>query len=157
MSIEKDVILGKGVKIYHPEQVNLYGCTIGDDCVIGSFVEIRKGVKIGDRVKIQAGVFIPEGVEIEDEVFLGPHVVFTNDKYPRSTNIDGSLQNPEDWKLVKTLVKKRASIGANSTIICGVTIGENAMVGAGSVVTKSVQAGTLVAGVPARVIRKIKG
>lgn len=155
MAIEEDVVIGNNTKIHHPELVNLYGCTIGDDCVIGSFVEIRKGVKIGDRVKIQAGAFIPEGVEIADEVFIGPHVVFTNDLYPRATNPDGTLQTANDWELKTTSVKRRASIGANATILCGITIGEEAMIGAGSVVTKDVPAKTIVAGNPARAVRTL--
>lgn len=154
--IEKDVKLGKEVKIYHPELVNLYGCEIGDECVIGSFVEIRKTVKIGNRVKIQAFVFIPEGVTIEDEVFIGPHVCFTNEKFPRSTNSDGTLQTSANWEVIRTKVCKRASIGANATVLCGITIGEGAMVGAGAVVTKDVLPYTIVVGNPARVVRKIK-
>lgn len=154
--ITGDVELGKGVKIYHRNIVNLYGCKIGSDSVIGSFVEIGRGVKIGERVKIQAFAFIPEGVTIEDEVLISPHVCFTNDKYPRSTNLDGSLQSGNQWEVIRTLVCKRASIGANATIVCGVTIGEGAIVGAGSVVTRDVPAWTIVAGNPAREIRKIK-
>ncbi len=158
--IADDVKLGSGVKIYHPSQVNLYGCEIGDDCVIGSFVEIRRTAKLGRNVKVQAFAFIPEGVILENEVFIGPHVCFTNDVYPRSTNPDGSLQSGDDWEIVATTVKRRASIGANATILCGVTIGENAMVGAGAVVTRDVPPYALVAGVPARVIgdtRKLPG
>lgn len=123
---------------------------------MGSFVEIRNGVTVGENCKIQAFAFIPEGVIIEDEVFLGPHTCFVNDKIPRATTTDGELKGKEDWKLEKTVVKKRASIGANATIMCGVTIGENSIVGAGSVVTKDVPPGTIVAGVPARVIRKVR-
>ena len=156
MPIGKDVMLGTNVKIYHPKRVNLYGCQIGDDCTIGAFVEIRKEVTIGNKVKIQAGVFIPEGVVIEDEAFIGPHVCFTNDLYPASTNPDGSLQTSDDWELIVTRVRKRASIGAGSKILCGVTIGEGAIVGMGSVVTKNVPARSVVVGNPARVIRKIK-
>lgn len=156
MTINKDVILGKNVQIFQPDLVNLYGCEIGDDTKIGAFVEIKQSAKIGKKVKIQAGVFIPEGVIIEDEVFVGPHVVFTNDIYPRSTNSDGSLKNSQDWSVAKTLVKKKASIGANASILCGVTIGEGAMVGIGSVVTKNVPAWTIVAGNPAKAIRKIE-
>ncbi len=154
--ITKDVKLGKNVKIYHPELVNLYGCKIGAGCIIGSFVEIGRNVSIGRRVKIQAFVYIPEGVTIEDEVFISPHVCFTNDKYPRSTNPDGSLKNAQEWEVIPTRVCKGASIGANSTIICGVTVGEGAIVGAGSVVTHDVLPWTIVAGNPARLIRKIK-
>ncbi|MDO8503229.1 MAG: acyltransferase [bacterium] len=146
--IESNVKLGKNVKVYHSELVNLYDCEIGSGCTIGAFVEIGKGAKIGKRVKIQAFAFIPEGVTIEDGVFIGPHVCFTNDKYPRATN--------RDWKVVRTLVCKGASIGANSTIVCGVTIGEGAMVGAGSVVTRDVPPRTIVVGNPAKVSREIK-
>lgn len=146
--IKSDVEFGKNVKIYHPELVNLYGCKIGSECTISSFVEIGKGVSLGRRVKIQAFAYIPEGVTIEDEAFIGPHVCFTNDKYPRSTN--------REWKIIPTFVCKRASIGANSTIVCGVTIGEEAIVGAGSVVTHDVPPRTVVVGNPARVIKKIK-
>lgn len=154
--ITKDVRLGKDVKIFHPELVNLYGCEIGDNCKIGAFVEIRKQVKIGKNVKIQAFAFIPEGVTIEDGAFVGPHVCFTDDKYPRSINPDGSLKKESDWKITETLVKKGASIGANATIICGITIGENAIVGAGAVVTKNVPANTIVVGNPARILKKLK-
>ena len=126
---------------------NIFGCEIGDNCKIAAFTEIQKGVKIGDRCAIEAFVFIPSGVTIEDEVFLGPHVCFTNDLKPRAVN--------PSWKEIPTIVKKGASIGASSTIVCGVTIGEKAMVAAGSVVTKDVPAKTLVAGNPARIIKKI--
>ena len=156
MPIAKDVILGKNTKIYHPGLVNLYGCKIGKNCIIGTFVEIRKRVIIGNRVKIQAFVFIPEGVTIEDEVFIGPHVIFTNDPYPKATNDDGSIKKEGDWKYIPTLVKKRASIGANATILCGLTIGEEAIIGAGSVVTKDVLPWTIVAGNPAKVLKKKK-
>lgn len=151
--IREDVKIGKGTKIFHPDLVNLYGCEIGENCRIGAFVEIRKDVKIGDNVKIQAFAFIPEGVTIEDGVMVGPHVCFINDKYPRAVNPDGSLKQPEDWKAGKTLVKKGAGIGGNATILCDVTIGENAMVGAGAVVTKDVPPNTVVVGNPARIIR----
>lgn len=153
--VGKDVELGKNVKIYNPKLVNLYGCKIGSDCVIGAFVEIGRGVIIGKRVKIQAFSYIPEGVTIEDEAFISPHVCFTNDKFPRSINPDGSLKSSKEWSVIPTKVCRRASIGANSTIVCGVTIGEDAMVGAGSIVTKDVPPRTVVAGNPARVIRKI--
>lgn len=157
--IADDVKLGKGVKVHHPGLVNLYGCELGEDCNVGAFVEIRKTVKIGKNVKIQAFAFIPEGVTIEDGAFIGPHACFTNDLYPRSINPDGSLMGADDWELVPTLVKRGASIGANSTILCGVTIGQYAMVGAGAVVTKDVPDYAIVAGVPARVVgdtRKIE-
>lgn len=156
MSITSNVKIGRNTKVYHPKNVNLYGCEIGDDCTIGAFVEIRKNVKIGNRVKIQAFAFIPENVLIEDEVFIGPHVVFTNDLYPRSTDKDGSLKKDEDWKQLPTIIKKKASIGANATILCGTTIGEGALVGAGSVITKDVSPWTVVAGNPAKKLRKIK-
>jgi acetyltransferase-like isoleucine patch superfamily enzyme len=152
-SIAPDVRLGKDVKVF--EFVNLYGCEIGDGSKIGTFVEIQKGAKVGKNVKISTHTFICEGVTIEDNVFIGHNVSFINDKYPRSTNLDGSIQTETDWKVVPTLVKRGASVGTSSTILCGVTIGENAIVGAGSVVTKDVPPGTVVAGVPARVIRKI--
>ena len=150
--IRADVVLGNGVTVYHPDLVNLYGCEIGGGSKIGAFVEIRKGVTIGRNVKIQAFAFIPEGVTIEDGVFIGPHVCFTNDKYPRAVNHDGQLLGADDWQVVATCVKEGASIGANATIICGTTIGEHAIVGAGSVVTRDVPPYAIVAGVPARVI-----
>ncbi len=149
--ISDDVKLGTGVKIHHPELVNLYGCTIGDGTSVGSFVEIRKRVTVGKNVKIQAFVFIPEGVAIGDGVFLGPHVCFTNDRYPRAVNDDGQPLGPTEWTEVATVVKDRASIGANATIVCGVTIGRGALVAAGAVVTDDVPDYALVAGVPARV------
>ena len=148
--ISKDVKLGDGVRIYQPDQVNLYGCEIGAGCSIGAFVEIRKQVKLGRNVKVQAFVFIPEGVTIEDGVFLGPHACFTNDRYPRAVHPDGSLMTPEDWEVVPTLVRRGASIGANATIICGITIGEGSMVAAGAVVTRDVPDHALMVGVPAR-------
>ncbi len=154
--ISKDVKLGVNVKVFHPELVNLYGCEIGDNTKIGTFVEIRKQVKIGRNCKIQAFVFIPEGVTVEDNVFIGPHVCFINDKFPRAT-IGGRLEEDRDWEICETLVKEGASVGANSTILCGVTIGENAMIGAGSVVTKDVPADMVVSGNPARVVRRIGG
>ncbi|MEW6715930.1 MAG: acyltransferase [Chloroflexota bacterium] len=154
--ISEDVKLGKGVIIYHLDLVNLYGCEIGDGSKIGAFVEVRKNVKIGKNVKIQAHTFIPEGVTIEDCVFIGPHVCFTNDKYPHSVNPDGSLMEAEDWEVIPTLVKREVSIGANATILCGITIGEHAMVGAGAVVTRDVPPYAVVAGVPARVIGDVR-
>lgn len=155
MPISDNVQLGKGVKIYHPDQINLYGCTIGDDSRIGSFVEIQKNASVGARCKISSHSFICEGVEIEDEVFVGHGVMFTNDRYPTATNDDGGSQAEGDWVLEKTLVERRASIGSNATIICGVTIGRGALVAAGAVVTKDVPAYAIVAGVPAKVIGNV--
>lgn len=148
--INSDVKTGKDVVIYHPELVNLYGCIIGDGCKIGAFVEIRKDVVIGKNVKIQAFAFIPEGITIEDNVFIGPHVCFTNDRYPRATKQNGMLLEEGDWRLERTIIKEGASIGANATILCGVTIGKNSIIGAGAVVTKDVQQYTIVAGNPAK-------
>ena len=152
--IAPDVKLGRDVKIF--AFVNLYGCTIGDGSKIGAFVEIQKNAVIGKNVKVSSHTFICEGVEIEDNVFVGHNVSFINDKYPRSANADGALQTEADWNVVKTLVKKGASIGTSATIFCGVTIGENAIVGAGSVVTKDVPDNTVVAGNPARLMRKLE-
>jgi acetyltransferase-like isoleucine patch superfamily enzyme len=152
-NIAPDVKLGKGVRIF--DFVNLYGCEIGDGTKVGTFVEIQKGVKVGKNVKISTHTFICEGVTIEDNVFVGHNVSFINDKYPRSTNPDGSLQTEADWKVVPTLVKRGASIGTSSTILCGVTIGENATIGAGSVVTKDVPADCIAYGVPARIKKKV--
>lgn len=151
--IAPDVKLGQDVKIY--AFVNLYGCEIGDESKVGTFVEIQRGARIGRRVKISSHTFICEGVTIEDEVFVGHNVSFINDKYPRATNKDGSLQTDVDWRLETTLVKRRASIGTSSTILCGVTIGENAIVGAGSVVTHDVPDNAIVAGNPARLLRRV--
>ncbi len=151
--IAPNVKLGKNVKIF--DFVNLYGCEIGDNSKIGTFVEIQKGVKIGRNVKISTHTFICEGVTIEDEVFIGHNVSFINDKYPRSANEDGTMQTESDWSVVRTTVKRRASIGTSATILCGVTIGENAIVGAGSVVTRDVPANSVVAGNPARVLRPV--
>jgi UDP-2-acetamido-3-amino-2,3-dideoxy-glucuronate N-acetyltransferase len=156
MSFQKiapDVKLGQGVKVY--DFVNLYGCQIDDNTKIGTFVEIQKGARIGKNCKISSHTFICEGVTVEDDVFVGHNVSFINDKYPRSTTGGGKMQTEADWAVVPTLVKKGASIGTSTTVLCGVTIGENAIVGAGSVVTKDVPAHTVVAGVPARVIRKV--
>ena len=152
--IAEDVKLGRGVKIY--DFVNLYGCEIGDESRIGTFVEIQKGVRIGRRVKVSSHTFICEGVTIEDQVFIGHNVTFINDRYPRATTASGELQNDADWKVVPTVVRRGASIGSGSTILCGVEIGAGAIVGAGSVVTKDVPAGTIVAGNPARVLRPIE-
>jgi acetyltransferase-like isoleucine patch superfamily enzyme len=146
--IAPDVKLGRNVRLH--DFVNLYGCEIGDDVKIGPFVEIQKGVKIGNRCKICSHTFICEGVTLEDEVFVGHSVTFTNDRYPRATSGGGQLQTEADWECIRTLVKRGASIGSGATLLCGITIGENAMVGAGSVVTKDVPACTIVAGNPAR-------
>jgi len=153
--ITKDVKLGENVKIFQPDLVNLYGCEIGKNTKVGSFVEIQKNAKIGNNCKISSHTFICEGVTIEDDVFVGHNVSFINDKYPRATT-SGQLQTESDWKVIPTTVKKGASIGTSSTILCGITIGENAIVGAGSVVTKDVPANTVVAGVPTRIIRSLK-
>ena len=151
--IAPNVKLGQNVKIY--AFVNLYGCTIGDDTRIGTFVEIQKGAWIGRHVKISSHSFICEGVTIEDDSFIGHGVMFINDKYPRSTNAAGGLQTEEDWQVVPTLVRKGASIGSNATILCGVTVGEQSIIGAGSVVTRDVPSFTVVAGNPARILRKL--
>lgn len=153
--IAPDVRLGARVVIPHPDQVNLYGCAVGDGCKIASFVEIQRGVTLGRNVKVQAFAFIPSGVTIEDGAFVGPHVCFTNDRFPRASGDDGQRLEAEDWEIVPTLVRRGASIGANATIICGVTIGEGALVAAGSVVTRDVPAYTLVRGNPARAVRQL--
>jgi acetyltransferase-like isoleucine patch superfamily enzyme len=151
LRIAPDVKLGQDVKLY--AFVNLYGCEIGDESKIGTFVEIQKGARIGRRVKVSSHTFICEGVTIEDEVFIGHGVMFINDKYPRATTADGRLQAEADWNVVPTCVKRGASIGSNATILCGVTIGEGAIIGAGAVVTRDVPPHTVVAGVPARIIK----
>ena len=152
-TVSDDVRLGKNVKL--SDFVNLYGCSIGDNTKIGPFVEIQKNASIGRNCKIQSHTFICEGVVIEDNVFVGHNVTFINDKYPRATNPDGGLQTEDDWKVEPTLVKKGASIGSSVTLLCNVTIGENAIVGAGSVVTSDVPPDSIVAGNPAVFIRKI--
>jgi UDP-2-acetamido-3-amino-2,3-dideoxy-glucuronate N-acetyltransferase len=152
MPIADSVRLGRDVSIYHRDQVNLYGCSVGDETRIGSFVEVQKGAAIGARCKISSHSFICEGVTIEDEVFVGHGVMFTNDRFPRATRADGTPMSDEDWTLETTLVKRRASIGSNATIICGITVGEGALVAAGAVVTKDVPDFAIVAGVPARVV-----
>ena len=151
--IAPDVKLGKNVSIQ--DFVNLYGCEIGDNTKIGPFVEIQKGAKIGKNCKIQSHTFICEGVTIEDHAFIGHNVTFINDRYPRSTTEDGNLQTEEDWAVIPTLVKKGASIGSSATLLCGITVGESSIVGAGSMVTKDVPPNTIVAGNPARIIRSI--
>jgi acetyltransferase-like isoleucine patch superfamily enzyme len=151
--IAPDVKLGKDVRIF--AFVNLYGCEIGDNSKVGAFVEIQKNARIGANVKVSSHTFICEGVTIEDDVFVGHNVSFINDKHPRATAPGGGLQTEADWAVVPTLVKKGASIGTSATILCGVTIGENAIVGAGSVVTKDVPPNTIVAGVPAKVLKHL--
>jgi acetyltransferase-like isoleucine patch superfamily enzyme len=151
-SIAPDVKLGERVKIF--SFTNLYGCEIGDDVRIGAFVEIQKGARVGNRCKISSHSFLCEGVTLEDEVFIGHGVTFINDRYPRATTAEGSLQSEADWECVATTVKRGASVGSGVTILCGVTIGEGAIVGAGSVVTKDVPDGAVVAGNPARVLRQ---
>jgi acetyltransferase-like isoleucine patch superfamily enzyme len=149
--IAPDVKLGKDVRL--SKFINLYGCEVGEGTKIGAFVEIQKNAKVGKNCKISSHTFVCEGVVIEDEVFVGHNVAFINDSYPRATAADGQLQTEKDWKVEQTLVKKRASIGSGSTILSKVTIGENALVGAGSVVTKDVPANAVVAGNPARILR----
>lgn len=148
-----NVKLGKDVKIF--DFVNLYGCTIGDNSKIGTFVEIQKNASVGKNCKISSHTFICEGVHIEDNVFIGHNVTFINDKFPRATNDEGNLQTEEDWILLQTHVKRGASIGSSATIMCGITIGENAIVGAGAVVTKDVPPNTVVGGVPAKIIKRL--
>ena len=151
--IAPDVRLGENVSIY--SFVNLYGCSIGDNSRVGAFVEIQKNASIGKNVKVSSHTFICEGVTIEDDVFVGHNVSFINDKYPRATTEDGAPQSEADWHVVKTLVKRGASIGTSATILCGVTIGENSVIGAGSVVTHDVPDNVIVAGNPARLMRKV--
>lgn len=148
-----NVKLGEGVKIF--KFVNAYGCSIDDNSKIGTFVEIQKGASIGKNCKISSHTFICEGVHIEDNCFVGHGVMFTNDLFPRATNSDGSQQSDEDWTLVETFVKKGASIGSNATILCGITIGENALIGAGAVVVKDVPANSVFVGNPAREVKKV--
>jgi UDP-2-acetamido-3-amino-2,3-dideoxy-glucuronate N-acetyltransferase len=155
--ITSDVTLGRNVVIPHPELVNLYGCRIGDGCKIASFVEIQRGVVLGKNIKVEAFAFIPSGVTIEDGAFIGPHVCFTNDRYPKAVSDEGEPLGADDWQVVPTLVKRGAAIGANATIVCGVTIGEGAMVGAGSTITRDVPAHTLVVGTPGRVVAPRRG
>jgi len=149
--IAPDVKLGKGVRIY--SFTNLYGCEIGDEVKIGTFVEIQKGAKIGNRCKISSHSFVCEGVILEEEVFVGHNVTFINDRYPQATNEEGQLQTEADWQCIPTLVKKGASIGSGATLLCGITVGEGAIVGAGSVVTKDVPPYSVVVGNPAKVLK----
>ncbi len=151
--ISPDVKLGKDVKIF--AFVNMYGCSVGDNSKVGTFVEIQKGVSIGRNCKISSHTFICEGVTVEDDVFIGHNVTFINDLYPRSTVEGGGLQTEADWTVVPTFVRKGASVGSSATILAGVTVGEGAIVGAGAVVTKDVPPWTIVAGNPARVLRKV--
>jgi len=152
MPVANDVQLGRDVRIFHPDLVNLYGCSVGDETRIGTFVEVQVGARIGARCKISSHSFICEGVTIEDEVFIGHGVMFTNDKRPRATTADGRPQGPADWTMEPTRIGKGVSIGSNATILCGITIGTGAIVGAGAVVTRDVPAGATVAGVPARIL-----
>lgn len=154
MPIADSVTLGPGVLIRHPDLVNLYGCRIGAETKIGTFVEIQKNASIGARCKISSHSFICEGVTIEDEVFIGHGVMFINDRHPAAVTEDGQLQGEQDWSVVPTFIRRRVSIGTGAVILCGVTIGAGAMIGAGAVVTTDVAAGAIVAGVPARLVRR---
>lgn len=149
--IAPDVVLGENVRLN--DFINLYGCEIGDESMIGTFVEIQRGVKIGKRVKLQSHTFVCTGVEIHDEAMIGHGVMFINDRFPRATNPDGTLKGGSDWSCETTVIGKRASIGSNSTVMCGITIGENAIIGAGSVVTKNIPARAIAAGNPAKILR----
>lgn len=152
--VADDVVMGEGVRL--APFVNLYGCSIGEDSRLGAFVEIQRGASVGARCKISSHSFICSGVAIEDEVFVGHGVVFVNDRFPRATNPDGSLQSEGDWRLEKTLIRRRASIGSGAVIMAGVEVGEGALVGAGAVVTRNVPAHSIVAGTPARFVRVIQ-
>jgi len=152
--IAPDVVLGENVRLN--DFINLYGCEIGDDSMIGTFVEIQRGVKVGKRVKLQSHSFVCSGVEIHDEAMIGHGVMFINDRFPRATNADGTLKSGADWSCETTIIGKRASIGSNSTILCGITIGENAIIGAGSVVTKNIPARAIAAGNPAKILRYLE-
>jgi len=156
MPIAEDVTLGRDVVIFHPDMVNLYGCHIGDGTRIGTFVEIQKNAVIGALCKISSHSFICEGVTLEDEVFVGHGVMFINDLYPRATNKDGSIKTDNDWEVVPTIVKRRAGIGSNATILAGIKIGEGALIGAGAVVRKDVPDFAIVAGVPARLVGDVR-
>jgi acetyltransferase-like isoleucine patch superfamily enzyme len=153
LCVADDVRLGKNVKL--AKFINLYGCTVGDDTKIGTFVEIQKNATIGRNCKIQSHTFICEGVAIEDHVFVGHGVTFVNDKYPRATTSDGEMQDEKDWSVIPTVIRRGASIGSGATIMCNVTIGENAIVGSGSVVTRDVPPNTIVAGNPAKILRRL--
>jgi acetyltransferase-like isoleucine patch superfamily enzyme len=155
LRISPNVKLGRNVRMVG--YVNLYGCEIGDDVKIGTFVEIQKGVKVGNRCKISSHSFLCEGVSLEDDVFIGHNVTFTNDRYPRATNGNGQLQTDADWACLPTLVKRGASIGSGATLLCGITIGENALIGAGSVVTRDVPPNAVVVGNPARIKKSLAG
>jgi acetyltransferase-like isoleucine patch superfamily enzyme len=150
--VAADVVLGRDVRL--AAFVNLYGCSIGDETRIGTFVEVQRGASIGRRCKIQSHSFICEGVEIADEVFVGHGVMFTNDRHPAAVNADGSLKGGDDWKCERTRIERRASIGSGATLLCGITVGEGALIGAGAVVTRDVPPGAVVAGNPARVMRR---
>lgn len=156
MPISDNVRLGEGVIVHHPQLVNLYGCAVGEGSRIGAFVEIQKNASVGARCKISSHTFICEGVTIEDEVFVGHGVMFINDIFPRAANDDGSAQSEADWTVVPTLVKTRASIGSNATVMGGVTVGRGALIGAGAVVTKDVPDYAIVAGVPAKVVGDVR-
>lgn len=149
----KDVSVGENVKIF--SFVNAYGCSIGDNSKVGSFVEIQKGATIGKNCKISSHSFICEGVHIRDNVFIGHNVTFINDKFPRSTNEDGSVQTEADWACIETFIEEGASVGSSATLLCGITVGKRAIIGAGSVVTKNVPANAIVAGNPAKFIKHI--
>jgi acetyltransferase-like isoleucine patch superfamily enzyme len=153
VQIAPNVKLGRNVRLFG--FANLYGCELGDDVKVGPFVEIQKGVKVGNRCKISSHSFLCEGVVLEDDVFIGHNVTFTNDRFPRATNGNGQLQTEADWNCLPTLVKRGASIGSGVTLLCGITIGENALIGAGSVVVRDVPSDTVVAGNPAKTIRSL--
>ena len=154
--IAADVRLGVDVRIFQPDLVNLYGCVIGDRTKIGAFVEIQRGARVGANCKISSHTFICSGVTIDDDVFVGHGVMFINDAYPRAVNADGSMQTEADWKVIETRVKARSSLGSNCTIMCGTTVGQAAIVGAGAVVTHDVPDFAIVAGVPARIIGDVR-
>lgn len=156
MPIAPDVRLGSDVIVHHPELVNLYGCAIGDGTTIGPFVEIQRGVRVGARCKVQSHAFLAEGVALEDEVFVGHGAVFVNDRYPRATNPDGTPQGAGDWAVRPILVRRRAAIGSNATVLGGIVVGAEAIVGAGAVVTADVPDFAVVAGVPARIIGDVR-